>query len=53
MQIQNHYMNVQKDVVEHLHKKHFKNMKKYVLKYFKNKENNLMLKNIELLVMIK
>lgn len=47
MPIQNHFMNVQKDVEELLHKKHYKNMKKFVLKYFRNKENNLMLKNIE------
>lgn len=40
-------MNVQKDVVEHLHRKLYKNMKKFVLKYFRNQENNLMLKNTE------
>jgi hypothetical protein len=45
--ILNHFMNVQKDVEEALQRLHYKNMKRFVLKYFKSKGNLLMHKNIE------
>jgi hypothetical protein len=40
-------LNVQKDVGENLKKKYYKNMKKYVKKYFNKKEKNLILNNKE------